>query len=219
MPIRDKYQSYIDRAVSNYDREKHFTNLNQLEGRDSETNMETPNQLARGYQGANTQASNASLSKINQANYFTGAQTNSAVGMISSQEEFGYIRSNHEPYAKNKRQFKARKLQAGQKPKVIERESETYFKERYREYQTAKVQEQRDMNMRTSYRQASNGSYDATLPHQLDPKPLPPELVQGINSTTSTGRSVQNPWLDGKSKALAGGMAHADVGRNASNKA
>ena len=28
VPIRDKYQSYIDRAVSNYDREKQFSKLN-----------------------------------------------------------------------------------------------------------------------------------------------------------------------------------------------
>jgi hypothetical protein len=125
VPIRDRYQSYIDRAVNNYDKEK------LLQGNDSES----PTQLIRGYNGA----SNASLSKVNRVNYFTGAQTNSGVGIISSQDEFGYIKSNHEPYAKNKRQFKARKLQAGQKPKMAEQESETYFKERYRDYQAAKV--------------------------------------------------------------------------------
>jgi hypothetical protein len=72
--------------------------------------------------------------------------------------------------------------------------------------------------MRTSYHQASNGSYDASLPHQLEPKPLPLELVHGINSTTSTGRS-QNPWLDGKVKALDSDAIHADAGGASLNKA
>ena len=42
------------------------------------------------------------------------------------------------------------------------KESEIQFMERYREYQEAKFVEQREVNLRASYQQASNASYDAS---------------------------------------------------------